>query len=1163
MLFFHNVVHSQCTGSDGTVTICDKETDSNYQTFNLFNHLNGTPEAGGTWAVQNPVIKNALSSSTGIVNLWAINQFGEYVFTYSHPNCPETSDVTIFLGGYPGENNITGGANTCSSNPAVDLFNFLDNNLTSLTADFNGTWSPDTGTPSGFLTESMFNAAAAGPGTYTFVYTVDAVDTCPERSAKVTIEVHRTPEPGNALNITICSSEDLSTSTSVDLFDHLTGEDSNGIWTDINGTGQITAIDDSVINIEEIFSNFGPGEYRFDYTVFPTHGICSEETTSVRIQIPNISANFSVANQCIEESLTFEIQHQRPNGVFMDYDLEYEIIDSNNVIAFSDTISGIQIADPTDPTIISHEVTLPNTTLSSGTYIIRTKEITNIQGAICSQFEVSEDTFVIFGTQINVPNTCYDSDLIDVTITNMVDLNGNQLNGDQLVNYTITNVTSNEELIITNQNVSFYNGVGILTLDLSSQPITDTEYTLSFNDVDTNGLRCINQNFTVRRNPHITGIFTVENQCSGNSLIINIEHQRLHPLEMTYDLEYEILDQTNTPIITETESNINISDNSNTIQNHQIDLATSNLPNGLYRIRTKQITNITDIECNDFTITEGTFTIFNPAIDIPDICYQNNNVEATITNLTDSNGILSNNTHIVSYTVTDLTTNQESVVTNQSISFINGKATISLDMSIFPKKNYDYNITFTTIPKDGTNCIDKNFIVRRKPNDISLGLTIDNSCDASDIEINIDAPILSNGEYIISYTVINLTTNQTLLTSGFNSTGLNSNFKIGLQDFDEDIYEVVLQSTQNDTTPCRDETEFEVRETFSIGGVPDKPVLDPNQSFCLPDFSPNLPALSDIQVTQGTNLTWYESETSNIPITPNTSLIDGVTYYVSSTNPDTNCESSERSNVTITFVTPEDIISSNTSPTFCAINAPTIADLEATANSGTVVWYDHPTDGNQLKNTTPLITGISYYAVENINGCEGANRLKFTVVVLTPITPNYSGETELCALDKLTLFDLESDFLDYFGHQLTWFDSSNGVNTLDSMNLIEENITYYIANVHESSGCESERLPITFSLKNCSEKDYDFFIPDGFSPNGDGINDSYFIPHIKYFYPKYTFEIFNRYGQSLFKGDINSPKWNGKNSSSGNDVTSGVYFYILYYNQDDKSAKQGRIYLSK
>ena len=47
-----------------------------------------------------------------------------------------------------------------------------------------------------------------------------------------------------------------------------------------------------------------------------------------------------------------------------------------------------------------------------------------------------------------------------------------------------------------------------------------------------------------------------------------------------------------------------------------------------------------------------------------------------------------------------------------------------------------------------------------------------------------------------------------------------------------------------------------------------------------------------------------------------------------------------------------------------------------------------------------------------------------------------------------------------------------------------------------------------------------FFIPDGFSPNGDGVNDNYFIPYIEYFYPKYTYEIFNRYGQSLFRGDI-------------------------------------------
>ena len=1154
MFFYQTIVQSQCTGTDGAVTICDKEMDPNYQTFNLFNHLNGTPNTGGTWSVQNPVIKNNLTTSTGIVNFWAISQFGDHVFTYTHPNCSETSNVTVSLGGYPGEDNIAGGANTCSSNSAVDLFNFLDNNLTNLNADLNGTWSPDIGTASGFLSESIFNASAAGPGTYTFVYTVDAVDTCSEKSAKVTIEVHRAPEPGEAINITICSSVDLSIYSSLDLFDYLTEEDSNGIWTDIDVTGQITALNDSEINIEEIFNNFGIGEYSFDYTVYPTHGTCSEETTSVRVKIADISSNFSAANQCSAEPLTFEIQYQNPNSVSINYDLEYEIIDSNNSIAFSDKIIGIQIDNTT--------TILPNVTLPSGKFTIRTKEITNIQGDTCSEFNVSEDTFVIFDTQINIPDICYDSDLIDATITNMLDINGNQLTGDQLVNYTILNVTSNEESVITNQNVSFTDGEGELTIDLSSHPITDTQYTVSFNDADGNGLGCINQDFTARRNPKITGVFSVENQCSGNPLIINIEHQRDHSIAMTYDLEYEILDQNNNPVITEIESNINISDNSNNIQNHQINLTSSYLSNGLYKIRTKQSTNVTAIECNDFTVSEDTFAIFNAAISIPDICYENNDVEATITNLTDSNGILSNSTQLVNYTITDLTTNEESVVTNESINFINGKAVFSLDMSSFPKNNYNYNITFSTTPKDGTNCIDQNFTVRRKPNDISLALNIDNSCDANDIEVIINAPTLSNGKYTISYSITSLTTNEVLTSFEFDSTG-NSNFNIDIDDFDKDIYEVVLQSTQNDTTPCRVETEFEVRETFSIGGIPEKLVLDSNQSFCLPDYAPNLPTLSDIQFTQGTNVTWYENQTSNTPITSNTALTDGVTYYASSTNTNNNCESSDRSIVTVSFVDPIDVTSNNTTPIFCATSIPTIADLEATANSGIVVWYDSPTGGNQLSSTVLLINGTSYYAVENNNGCEGSNRLMFTVVVLATIKPNYSGETELCAFEKLTLFDIESDFLDYFNGQLTWFDSPNWGNTVNSSNLIEESITYYVTNVDETSGCESERIPLTFSLKNCSEKDYDFFIPDGFSPNGDSINDHYFIPNIKYYYPKYTYEIFNRYGQSLFKGDINNPKWTGKNSSSGNDVTSGVYFYILHYNQGNKAAKQGRIYLSK
>ncbi|CAM1334952.1 hypothetical protein [Tenacibaculum aestuariivivum] len=170
LLFFCclNTLYSQCAGEDNTITICDKELNNNYQQFNLFNHLKGIPTNGGIWSVNNPANQNALDINTGILNLWAINKFGEHSFTYTNANCNQNTKITIFLGGYPGENNIDGGANACSSNSSVDLFKFLDNKLTNLNADLNGKWTEKPATQTGFLTDQFFNAAAAGIGTYTF-----------------------------------------------------------------------------------------------------------------------------------------------------------------------------------------------------------------------------------------------------------------------------------------------------------------------------------------------------------------------------------------------------------------------------------------------------------------------------------------------------------------------------------------------------------------------------------------------------------------------------------------------------------------------------------------------------------------------------------------------------------------------------------------------------------------------------------------------------------------------------------------------------------------------------------------------------------------------------------------------------------------------------------
>jgi gliding motility-associated-like protein len=97
----------------------------------------------------------------------------------------------------------------------------------------------------------------------------------------------------------------------------------------------------------------------------------------------------------------------------------------------------------------------------------------------------------------------------------------------------------------------------------------------------------------------------------------------------------------------------------------------------------------------------------------------------------------------------------------------------------------------------------------------------------------------------------------------------------------------------------------------------------------------------------------------------------------------------------------------------------------------------------------------------------------------------------------------------------------------------------------------------------CFFSNYTLDIPDGFSPNNDGRNDTYHIPNIMFTFPDYELEIFNRYGQSIAKLNKDNPEWNGENSKTGKVTTSGVYFYILNYNSNNLEPKQGRIYLSK
>lgn len=108
------------------------------------------------------------------------------------------------------------------------------------------------------------------------------------------------------------------------------------------------------------------------------------------------------------------------------------------------------------------------------------------------------------------------------------------------------------------------------------------------------------------------------------------------------------------------------------------------------------------------------------------------------------------------------------------------------------------------------------------------------------------------------------------------------------------------------------------------------------------------------------------------------------------------------------------------------------------------------------------------------------------------------------------------------------------------------------------SGCvDSANLKLSYE-----PLDVNIFMPNAFSPNGDGLNDD-FGPTFnnKRGYEIEEFSIYNRYGQRVFYNTGRNKKWDGTFNGKHADV--GTYFYILKvrFHNGETFSSQGDFHL--
>jgi gliding motility-associated-like protein len=93
----------------------------------------------------------------------------------------------------------------------------------------------------------------------------------------------------------------------------------------------------------------------------------------------------------------------------------------------------------------------------------------------------------------------------------------------------------------------------------------------------------------------------------------------------------------------------------------------------------------------------------------------------------------------------------------------------------------------------------------------------------------------------------------------------------------------------------------------------------------------------------------------------------------------------------------------------------------------------------------------------------------------------------------------------------------------------------YLLTVTARGGCAASDDVFVKMLKTPN-------IPNVFSPNNDGINDTWIISYLES-YPGATVDVFNRSGQPVFSSAGYDTPWNG--TLKGAPLPVGTYYYII------------------
>ena len=825
--------YGQCAGEDASITSCDKESN---QYIDLFAALGGSPVAGGVWFDSDN--SGGLNTATGELNTWLINRGGTFSYTYTvegETGCSDNqSTVTLTLAGYAGSDNFN--AVACEDETNINLFQFVGSNPN---PTLFGTWAITSG-PSDALNGPRFNAQQAGPGSYTFTYTVDAQGSCPSTMSTVVMQVVEAPESGTvdpAVNTSFCETDDLSGQTNFDLRDVLIGEDTNGVWTETT-TNEISGFNDSVINIQNIRDNFGPGIYNFTYTVQPTNPLCDLSQTTVSIEIEDVvdftNSNLELTFPAEEDDIICEDtlpinttatitgdSADIPDG---DYELTYEVSPSPN--------TGMETITITMSNGVGSFAVNPDFFTAAGVAEVRVISIIdpNTENNCEALIANLSDTLTIVAlpdltdTQISVDQPlCLDENgrltLSDAGTTAAIEL----IDGEYAFTYTLESSTTSQEYT---QTATVLNGEATITLATNALPNAD-DYTVTLSSVQ-NSTSCttpvdLSTTFTVLPKPDAETVsVSINDTCEDDVVSVNITDTAETPnlVDGTYDFTYDI-----SGAITVTDqiaSSVIITDGSGSF-----DLPQDILANGSSTLTLTSVSNSTSTcEADNLTMPAASFNIVptpdatNAVLAVADTCEDGG---ASVTFTADASLILDGD-YTLTYTLSGANTTE---ATTTTVTFTSGSSSFDLTAEQLAEAGTT-TVTVTSLATAAQSCeatglpLATDFEVLPLPTLENTTLAVASVCFGEDTTLEFSESDLPDGSYEITYELSDANTFTETVSTIF--TGGEASIVLDAANLTATgSTTVTVTSITNESTACV--STVATSTTFDVNPIPDAETL--------------------------------------------------------------------------------------------------------------------------------------------------------------------------------------------------------------------------------------------------------------------------------------------------------------------------------------------------